>query len=157
LPYLRFHQFVDIDLRQSAGVKSAYDETMTGALAQLRLLLVLIPLIAVGAVAGLAGHTSATRSVTGVTTGVATRSAIAAHRGMGQVTSADQDTHRTPCDDCLDCVHSTASGCCAAAISAGECDVLRDAPVAARFLAGKTFLPTGIDPEAPLQPPQTFA
>ncbi|ESX71649.1 hypothetical protein X759_21560 [Mesorhizobium sp. LSHC420B00] len=93
----------------------------------------------------------------GVTGDVATFSTSALHKVMGHAAFTDQDNHRAPCDGCLDCVHSTGSGCCAAGISAGEGDVLHDAPVAPRFRAGKAFLPTGIDPEALLQPPQTFA
>lgn len=148
---------MDIDLRQSAGVESGYNETMKVALAQLRLLLAVILLIAGGAVAGVVGQASATGSLTGVTASVATPSASALHKAIAHVAFTDQDNHRAPCDDCLNCVHSTASGCCAAGISAGECDVLHDAPVAVRFMAGKAFLPTGIDAEALLQPPQTFA
>ncbi|MCZ8546454.1 hypothetical protein OOJ09_19885 [Mesorhizobium qingshengii] len=148
---------MDIDLRQSAGVSLGYDEIMKVALAQLRLLLAVILLIAGGAVAGVVGQASATGSLSGVTASVATLSASASHQAIGHVASTDQDNYRAPCDDCLNCVHSTGSSCCAAGISAGECDVLHEAPIAARFMAGKAFLPTGIDPEALLQPPRTFA
>lgn len=152
-----FHQFVDIDLRQSAGVSLGYDDTMKVALAQLRLLLSVILLIAGGAVAGVIGQASAVGSVAGVTASVATLSASASHKAIGHVASTDQDNHRPPCDDCLNCAHSTGSSCCAAGISAGECDVLHEVPIVARFMAGKALLPTGIDPEALLQPPQILA
>ncbi|MER9655267.1 hypothetical protein NKJ26_17410 [Mesorhizobium sp. M0152] len=122
------------------------------ALAQLRLWLAVILLIAGGAFAA-----SAIGADAGVTTDAATLSTSATHKAMGHVASTDQDNHRAPCDDCLDCVHSAGSGCCAAGISADQCAVLHDAPVAVRFIAGKAFLPTGIDPEALLQPPQIFA
>jgi hypothetical protein len=124
------------------------------ALAQLCLLLAVILLIAGGAIAGLAEQTSAMG--VGVAPDAAT-STSALHKVMGHVASTDQDNHRAPCGDCLNCVHSTGSGCCAAGISAGECDILHDAPVAARLMAVKAFLPTGIDPEALLQPPRTYA
>ncbi|MER8532649.1 hypothetical protein NKH61_12725 [Mesorhizobium sp. M1005] len=122
------------------------------ALAQLRLWLAVILLIAGGAVAA-----SAIGADGGVTTDDATLSTSALHKLMGNHAFTDQDKHRASCEGCLDCVHSPGSGCCAASIFAGECDILHDAPVAARFMAGKAFLPTGIDPEALLQPPQTFA
>ena len=150
---MKFHRFVDIDLRQSAGGKLGYDETMKVALAQLRLLLFVILLIAGGAVAGVIGPASAKGSVADV----ATLSTSALHNVIGHVASTDQDTHRASCDGCLDCMHSTGFGCCAAGISASECGVFDDAPVAIRFMAGKAFLPAGIDPEALLQPPQILA
>lgn len=123
------------------------------ALAQLRLLLAVILLIAGGAIAGLTEQASAMG--VGVTTDVALSNPL--HKVMGHVASTDQDNHRAPCNGCLDCLQSAGSGCCAAGISSGDFDVLHDAPVAVRFMAGKAFLPTGIDPEALLQPPQTFA
>jgi hypothetical protein len=126
------------------------------ALAQLRLLLAVILLIAAGAVAGVVEQASATASLTGVTASVATLSARAPHKVAGHVALTDQDHHRAPCDECLGCVHSTGFGCCAPVISASECDVLDDAQVAIRFMAGKPHLETGIDPEALLQPPQIF-
>ncbi|MER8373467.1 hypothetical protein [Mesorhizobium sp. M1396] len=122
------------------------------ALAQLRLWVAVILLIAGGAVAA-----SAIGADAGVTTDVATLTTSALHKVMGHIALTDQDNHRAPCDGCLDCVHSTGSGCCAAGISAGECGVLHDAPVAVRFMPGKAFQATGIDPEALLRPPQTFA
>ncbi|MCZ8547923.1 hypothetical protein OOJ09_27410 [Mesorhizobium qingshengii] len=126
------------------------------AMAQLRLLLAVILLIAGGAIAGFAEQ--ALGMGADVTANVATRSTSASHKVMGHVASADRDNHRPPCDGCLDCVHSTGSGCCAASISAtGECRVLHDAPDAVRFMAGKAFLATGVDPEALLRPPQIFA
>lgn len=124
---------------------------MKSALAQLRLLLAVIFLIAGGAIAG--GQAFGA----GVSADVATISTSTSDNVIGHIALTDQDDHRTPCGNCLDCVHSTGSGCCAAGIFAGECDVLHDAPVAARFMAGKAFLPTGVDPEALLQPPQTLA
>ncbi|WP_256754030.1 hypothetical protein [Mesorhizobium sp. Mes31] len=132
-----------------------YTESMKITLAQLRLLLAVILLIAGGTIAGLAEQASAMG--VGVTADVATFSTSALHKLMGHVAFTDQDNHRAPCDGCVDCVHSTGTGCCASGISAGGCDVLHDVPVAVRFMAGKAFLPTGIDPEALLQPPQTFA
>jgi hypothetical protein len=123
------------------------------ALAQLQLLLSVILLIAGGVV----GQASATGSVAGVIASVATLPASASHRVMGHVVSTDQEKHRAPCDDCSDCMHATGFGCCAAGIPASECGVLDDAPVAVRFMVGKPFLATGIDPEALLHPPQTLA
>ncbi|CAN7589672.1 hypothetical protein LJR234_004502 [Mesorhizobium amorphae] len=134
-----------------------YDETMKVALAQLRLLLAVILLIAGGAFAGVVEQASATASLSAVTASVVTLSASVSQEVAGHVALTDQDHHRAPCDECLDCLHSAGSGCCAAGISSGESDVLHDAPFAARFMAGKAFLPKGIDPEALLQPPQTFA
>ncbi|RWK65686.1 hypothetical protein [Mesorhizobium sp.] len=125
------------------------------ALAQLRSLLAVILLIAGGAVAGFAGQASATGA--GVTAGLATLSTSATHQEIGHIASIDQNNHGAPCDNCLDCLHATGPGCCAACISADECAVLHDVPVAVRFVAGKAFLATGIDPEALLQPPRTFA
>jgi hypothetical protein len=122
------------------------------ALAQLRLLLAVILLITVGAVAGLAGQTP----VAGVTADVATLSTSASHEAIGHLAPTNPDNHHASCEGCLDCVHSTGSGCCAASLSAGECSVLHDAPDAVRFMAGKAFLATGIDPEALLHPPQIF-
>ncbi|MFA6031303.1 MAG: hypothetical protein WC889_00150 [Myxococcota bacterium] len=148
---------MDIDVRQSVGGKLGYDEMMKVVLAQLRLFLAVILLIAGGAVAGVIGHASATGSVAGVTADVATPSTSAWHKVIGHVASTDQDNHRASCDGCLDCMHSTGFGCCAAGISASICGVLDDAPVAIRFMAGKALLATGIDPEALLQPPQTLA
>ncbi|MER9124322.1 hypothetical protein NKH81_14675 [Mesorhizobium sp. M0959] len=144
-----------IDLHQSSDMQLGYIESMKITLAQLRLLLAVILLIAGGAIAGLAEQASATG--VGVTTDVATLSTGALHKVMGHIALTDQDNHRAPCDDCLDCVHSTGSGCCAAGISAGECGVLHDAPVAVRFMPGKAFQATGIDPEGLLRPPQTLA
>jgi hypothetical protein len=126
------------------------------ALAQLRLLLAVILLIAGGAsIAGFAERTSAMGA--GVTVDVAALSTSASHKVIGHIASAEQYGDGASCDDCLDCVHSTGSGCCAASIFAGECRVLPDAPDAVRFTAGKAFLATGIDPEALLQPPQILA
>jgi hypothetical protein len=130
-----------------------YTKHMKSALAQLRLLLSVIFLIAGGAIAGLAGQAFGA----GVSADVATISTSTSDNAIGNIAFTDQDDHRAPCDNCLDCVHSTGSGCCAGGIFAGECDVLHDAPVAARFMACKAFLPTGVDPEALLQPPQTLA
>ncbi|TIS55509.1 hypothetical protein [Mesorhizobium sp.] len=144
-----------IDLRQSGNAKLGYTEPMKIALAQLRLLLAVILLIAGGAVAGFAGQASAMGS--GVTVDVATLSTSASHEMMGHVASTDQDNHRAPCDGCLDCAHSTGSGCCAAGISPSECGILRPAPDAVHFMAGRAFPATGIDPEALLQPPRIFA
>lgn len=149
---MKFHQFVDIDLRQSAGGKLGYDEIMKVAWAQLRLLLSVILLIAGGAVAGVIGPASATDFAD-----VATLSTSALHNVIGHAASTDQDNHRASCDGCLDCMHSTGFGCCAAGISASECGVLDDAPVAIRFIAGKALLATGIDPEGLLQPPRILA
>ncbi|MER8780231.1 hypothetical protein NKH60_03025 [Mesorhizobium sp. M1006] len=119
------------------------------ALAQLRLWVAVILLIAGGAFAA---------SAVGAGAGDAARlSTSATQKAMGHVASTDQDNHRAPCDDCLDCVHSAGSGCCAASTSVDQCAVLHHAPVAVRFIVGKAFLPTGIDAEALLQPPQTFA
>lgn len=146
-----------IDLHQSGGAQLGYTGCMKIALAQLRLLLSVTLLIAGGAVAGVIGHASAMDSVAGVTASVAILAASDSYKVMGYVVSTDQDNHRASCDGCLDCVHSTNSGCCAASIFAGECGVLYDAPDAVRFMAGKAFLATGIDPEALLQPPQIFA
>ncbi|MER9685143.1 hypothetical protein [Mesorhizobium sp. M0139] len=129
---------------------------MKVALAQLRVFLSVILLIAGGAVTGVVGHASATGSVAGVTADVATPSASALHKVIGNLASTDQDSHRASCDGCLDCMHSTGFGCCAAGISASECGVLDDAPVAIRFMAGKALLATSIDPEALLQPPKIF-
>ncbi|TGQ31443.1 hypothetical protein [Mesorhizobium sp. M00.F.Ca.ET.216.01.1.1] len=142
-----------IDLRQSGNAKLGYTEPMKIALAQLRLLLAVILLIAGGAVAGFAGQASAM----GTSVDVATLSTSASHEMMGHVASTDQDNHRAPCNGCLDCAHSTGSGCCAAGISASECGILRPAPDAAHFMAGRAFPATGIDPEALLQPPRIFA
>ena len=125
------------------------------ALAQLRLLLFVILLIAGGAMPGVIGQASATGSVAGVATLWASASdKVTSHAVIGHVASTDNDNHRASCDGCLDCMHSIGFGCCAAGISASECGVLDDAPVAIRFMAGKAFLPAGIDPEALLQPPQ---
>ncbi len=145
-----------IDLRQSGDAQLGYTEHMKIALAQLRLLLAVILLIAGGAIAGLAEQASGMGA--DVIASVATLAASASPRAMGHVASADRDNHRPPCDGCLDCVHSAGSGCCAASISAtGECRVLHGAPDAVRFMAGKAFLATGVDPEALLRPPQIFA
>ncbi|GLS36227.1 hypothetical protein GCM10010869_18160 [Mesorhizobium tianshanense] len=131
---------------------------MKTVLAQLRLLLAAILLIAGGAaIAGFAERTSALGAGAGVTADIATLSTSASHKVIGHVASTDQGNHHASCEGCLDCVHSTGSGCCAASISAGECGVLHDALDAVRFMAGKAFLATGIDPEALLQPPQIFA
>ncbi|RUV50811.1 MULTISPECIES: hypothetical protein [unclassified Mesorhizobium] len=138
---------------QSADAWLSYADIMKIALAQLRLLLAVILLIAGGAVAGFAGQASAI----GANSGVATLSTSATHQVIGHIASTDQDDHGAACDDCLDCLHSTGPSCCAACISAVECAVLDDVPVAVRFVAGKAFLATGIDPEALLQPPRTFA
>jgi hypothetical protein len=54
-------------------------------------------------------------------------------------------------------MHATGFGCCAAGISASDSGVLDYAPVAIRFMAGRLFLATGIDPEALLHPPQDLA
>jgi hypothetical protein len=153
---MKFHRFVDIDLRQSAGVMLGYDETMKDALAQLRLLLAVILLIA-GGIADLAGQASAMDAGASVIAEAAILSTSVTHKAVGHIASTDQDNHRAPCDDCLNCVHSTGSGCCAAGISAGEGGVLYDAPDGVRFMACKAFLATGIDPEALLHPPQTLA
>lgn len=138
-----------IDLRQSGNAQLGYTEHMKITLALLRLLLSVILLIAGGAIAGLAGQASGPD--------VATLSASTSDKVIGHVASTDRDNHRASCDGCLDCAHSTDSGCCAASIFAGECGVLHDAPDAVRFMAGKAFLATGIDPEALLQPPRIFA
>ncbi|ANT49983.1 hypothetical protein MEA186_07679 [Mesorhizobium amorphae CCNWGS0123] len=149
---------MDIDLRQSAGGKLGYDETMKVALAQLRLLLSVILLIVGGAVAGVIEQASATGSVADVATlWASTSHKVTSHTVIGHVASTDQDKHCASCDGCLDCVHSTGFGCCAADISASECGVLDDALVAIRFMAGKALLATGIDPEALLQPPKIRA
>lgn len=132
-----------------------YTESMKVALAQLRLLLAVILLIAGGAIAGLTEQASAIG--VGGTTDVATFSTSATHKAIGHVPSTDQYNHRASCDGCLDCMHSTGFGCCAAGISASECGVLDNAPVAICFMAGNALLATGIDPEALLQPPQTLA
>lgn len=123
------------------------------ALAQLRLLLAVILLITVGAVAGLAGQVP----VAGVIAGVATLSTSASHQATGHFSSTDRGNYHASCEDCLDCVHSTGAGCCAASLSAVECGVRHDAPDAVHFMTGKAFLATGIDPEALLHPPQIFA
>jgi hypothetical protein len=125
-------------------------------LTQFRVLLAVIVLIAGGA-------TAWTGLAVGVNSDVAGATAIRSVSGSDQATAhavaTGQDDHHDDCGrDCrLDCMHSAGSGCCAASISAtGECSVLDCAPVAARFIASKAFLATGIDPEALLQPPQVF-
>jgi hypothetical protein len=123
------------------------------ALAQLRLLLAVILLVTGGAVAGLGGQAP----VVGVTADVAVLSASASHNAIGHLSSTDRGNHHASCAGCLDCVHSTGPGCCAASLLAVECGVLHDAPDAVHFMAGKAFLATGIDPEALLHPPQIFA
>lgn len=143
-------------MHQSSDIQLGYTESMKLALAQLRLLLAVILVIAGGAIAGLIEQASAI-GVGGGTTDVATFSTSATHEATGHVPSTDQDNHRASCDGCLDCMHSTGFGCCAAGISASECGVLDNAPVAIRFVVGKALLATGIDPQALLQPPQALA
>ena len=131
-------------------------------LAQFRVLLAAIVLIASSALAG-AGLAEQGLGIT-AKVGVAAEIAALSMSGSGQVTThviaTGQDNHH---DDCgchgrQDCVHSAASGCCAASISGiDECGVLDCAPFAARFITGKAFLATGINPEALLRPPQVFA
>ncbi|BCG94654.1 hypothetical protein MesoLj131a_35180 [Mesorhizobium sp. 131-2-1] len=140
-------------MRQSGDAGLGYIKCMKIALAQLQLLLSVILLIAGGVI----GQASATGSVAGVTASVATLAASASHRVMGPVASTDQENHRAPCDDCSDCMHATGFGCCTAGISASDPGVLDYAPVAIRFMAGRLFLATGIDPEALLHPPQDLA
>jgi hypothetical protein len=125
---------------------------METRLVKLRMLLSVIVLIAASVVAGLAGHASRA----GVTADVATLSTSAPHKVVGHVVSTNQEHHRATCDDCLDCMHVSGFGCCAAGIFAIECGVLNDAPVAVRFMVGRLFLAMGIDPEALLHPPQTL-
>ena len=131
-------------------------------LAQFGVLLAAIVLIASSALVG-AGLAEQALGMT-PKVGVAAHIAALSMSGSGQVTThvvaTGQDNH---CDDCgchgrQDCVHSAGSGCCAASISAiDECSVLDCAPLAARFITGKAFLATGINPEALLRPPQVFA
>ncbi|TIT23321.1 MAG: hypothetical protein E5W70_08550 [Mesorhizobium sp.] len=146
-----FATLAGIDLHQSADAPFCYTGTMKLVLAQLRLLLAVILLVAGGAVAGPAAPTSAIEQA-----GVAAPSTTALHKATVHIASTDQDNHRAPCDGCLDCMHSTGSGCCAAGISAGGCDVLHRAPVAIRFMAGKAFPAMGVKPDALLQPPRIF-
>ena len=131
-------------------------------LAQFRVLLAAIVLIASSALVG-AGLAEQGLGVT-AKVGVAADIAALSMSGSGQVTThviaTGQDNHH---DDCgchgrQDCVHSAGSGCRAASISATcECSVLDCGPLAARFITGKAFLATGINPEALLRPPQVFA
>lgn len=92
-----------------------------------------------------------------VTADVAAISTIISHKMMGHVAFTHQGNHRAPCGDCLDCVHSTGSGCCFASLAAVECGIPCDTPDAIRFMVGKTALVIGVDPEALLQPPQILA
>lgn len=131
---------------------------MKTGLAQLRTLLSVIVLIAGGvvAVAGFAGQGSVLGADIRPVADVAARST----GGSSQVTSdvaATAQHHPDGCCEHPDCTYSSASGCCAAYIfAAGECAVVNCAPSTTRFVAGKVFLATGIDPEALLQPPQIF-
>lgn len=132
------------------------------ALAQLLVLLAVIVRIADGAV-GVADFSEQASGI-GAKFDVASDVLIPSISGSGEMTAQvlaiGQDNHHDDCGcDCrLGCVHSAGLGCCAASISAtGECSILDCAPVAARLIAGQTFLATGIDPEALLQPPQVFA
>ncbi|MGT2467583.1 hypothetical protein ACVOMV_26000 (plasmid) [Mesorhizobium atlanticum] len=147
----------DIDLRQGAMRNRIYIGTMKIALVQLRMLLAAILLIAGGGIASLAGQASATGAGPEVAADVAALSTIISHKMMGHVASTHQSNHRAPCGDCLDCVHSTGSGCCSASLAAVECGIPCDTPDAIRIMAGKAVLVIGIDPETLLQPPQILA
>jgi hypothetical protein len=76
-----------------------------------------------------------------------------------RIAATAQDSHHNGCcQDCsTNCVSSTGSGCCGAAVPlTSGCETLDRASIAAYGLdAG--FLGTGINPEALLQPPRFFA
>lgn len=130
---------------------------MKMVLLQLRLSLAVILLIVASAVAGAIGHASAASASGRVAASVAVDSASTSHEVMNQVASPDRGNHSPSCDGCMGCVHSASSSCCAVSISAGDSSFFHDAAAEIRFMAGKVFLATGIDPEALLQPPQHLA
>ncbi|AZN98883.1 hypothetical protein EJ066_18000 [Mesorhizobium sp. M9A.F.Ca.ET.002.03.1.2] len=126
-------------------------------LTQLRALLSMLVLIAGSVIMG--------AGLTGQSTGLgADIGAIAEFAGLpisglsqvtDDVTATGQNHNYGCCEHSADCAYTAASGCCAASISAsGECGVVNCPPRSVRFIAGKAFLATGIDPEALLQPPQ---
>ena len=124
---------------------------------QLRLTLAVILLIVASVVAGAIGHGSAASASGRVAASVAVDSASTSHKVINQVAFPDRGSQSLSCDGCMGCVHSASSSCCAVGISAGDCAVFHDAAAEIRFMAGKVFLATGIDPEALLQPPQHLA
>ncbi|MCV3205492.1 hypothetical protein OHD62_06985 [Mesorhizobium sp. YC-39] len=151
-----------IDLRQSGDTQLCHARKMEMELAQLRTLLSVIVLIAASVVAGagFAGQAPRTGANMSIATDGVIPSVSSPRQVQGDVMVTGWDNlHDDDCGpDCRpDCAHSTGSNCCAASISAGESGILHDARNALRFIAGRTFLATGIDPEALLHPPQTFA
>lgn len=76
-----------------------------------------------------------------------------------RIAATAQDSHHNGCcQDCsTNCVSSTGSGCCGAAVPlTSGCETLDRASIAA-FGLDAGFLGTGINPEALLQPPRFFA
>ncbi|MER9371140.1 hypothetical protein [Mesorhizobium sp. M0491] len=148
----------DIDLRQRGDAQLCHAKQMKPGLAQLRTLLSVIVLVAgsIVAVAGFAGQSSGLGANFGAVADVAASSINGSSQAAGHVAATAQHHHDGCCEH-PDCAYSSGSGCCAAYIfAAGECAVIHCAPSTTRFVAGKAFLATGIDPEALLQPPQIF-
>ncbi|RWB25945.1 hypothetical protein [Mesorhizobium sp.] len=145
------------DLRQSGDAQPCHTGKMEIGLTQLRALLSMLVLIAGSVVmgAGLAGQGPGMGADIGALAEFAVPPIGGSSQVTGDVTATDNDGC---CEHGADCAYSAASGCCAASISAtGECGVVNCPSGTARFMEGMALLATGIDPEALLQPPQTFA
>jgi len=127
-----------------------------------RILFAAIILVAVSAMVSSASGLAGEAWDIAVELGVAGDSTLPAN-GSDPVTShtaaTAQDSHHNGCrQDCsTNCMSSTGSGCCGAAVPLTiGCETLDRASIAAYGLdAG--FLGTGINPEALLQPPRFFA
>ena len=128
-----------------------------------RVLFVAIILIAGSAMVSSAPGLAGEAWDTAVEFGVAGDSTALPANGLDPVTSRNaataQDSHHNGCcQDCsTNCMSSTGSGCCGAAVPlTSGCETLDRASIAAYGMdAG--FLGTGIHAEALLQPPRFFA
>ena len=132
-------------------------------LTHFRVLLAAIILIAASAMVssapGLAGETWDTA----VEFGVAGDSTALLANGLDPVTrhtaAAAQDSHHNGCrQDCkTNCISSTASGCCGAAVPLTSGYETLDRTSVAAYGLDAGFLRTGMYPAALLQPPRLFA
>lgn len=90
------------------------------------------------------------------------RLSLAEVRFDGEASAVAPDSHDCGQNGCthdcrMNCIGSTASGCCATAIPIAGCNALDRASIAACGITETEFLASGIDPEALLRPPRSHA
>lgn len=151
----------DFDLHQRNCRDCLYIFSMDFTLARFRVLLAAIFLIAGSVQANTAFSPARGAGGSPIVTDLSRdRLALAEVRFDGEASAVAADNH--DCDqngctqDCrMNCIGSTASGCCATAIPIAGCNALDRVSITACGITETGFLATGINPEALLRPPRS--